>query len=444
MHSLSSRPSWVRAGLCVFLAWLCAADSLRAAEPIFTGPAAVEPVGSLTLREAVRAALASNPDLAASSFEVEAAEARLDQSRLRPNPELSLDLENFAGTGQTRGARALETTLSLSQVVELGGKRALRTGVAMGDRDVVGIERQAQQLDVLADVTRRFIDVAAAQERVSLAASTREIAQRTVDAIAERVQAARSPEAERSRARIALTRAVIEERQALSELRSARLSLAALWGSADPVFSGTEADLFVFEPIEPFERLVARLERNPDFVRFASERRLREAQLRLARAQARPNLTFGAGVRRFNESGDVALVGGISMQLPAFDRNQGGIREAEARLAQNGAARRAAFVRARATVYGLYQELIASRDRLQTLRTEALAQAQQALEQTRSGYERGRFSYLELATAQQDVLEIRAASIEAAADAHRALTELERLTGEPLAVLEPSSLPRLP
>src|SRR5262249_863717 len=148
-------------------------------------------------------------------------------------------------------------------------------------------------------------------------------------------------------------RANIEEQQAQSELRSARLALAALWGSTGPAFTGTSADLFALEPVEAFENLVARLERNPDFVRFASEGRLRDAELRLARAQARPNLTFAAGIRRLNASSDTALVAGFSMPLQVFDRNQGNIREAEARLAQNDAARRAAFLRARATLYAL-------------------------------------------------------------------------------------------
>ena len=272
-----------------------------------------------------------------------------------------------------------------------------------------------------------------AQERVNLAATTREIAQRTADAIAVRVQAARSPEAEQSRAHIALIRAGIEEQTAQSELRSARLALAAIWGSTAPSFTGVSADLFSLEPVDSFEGLVVRLERNPDFVRFASEARLRDAELRLARAQARPNLTFAAGIRRLNASNDTALVASFSMPLQIFDRNQGNVREAEARLAQNDATRRAAFLRARATLFGLYQELSASRDRMLTLRADALTQAQRALEQTQSGYDRGRFSYLELATAQQDVLEIRGAAIDAAADAHRALAEIERLTGERLA-----------
>jgi len=437
MRSFLSCPLRARAAFHAFLVTFLFAAPLRAAQVGLDAPQPVEPAGSLTLADAVRAALASNPDLAASRYDIKAADARVEQAGLRVNPEFSVDVENFAGTGETRGVDALETTLELSQVVELGGKRALRTSVAMSDRDALGVERQAQQLDVLAEVTRRFIDLVAAQDRVSLAASTREIAQRMADAIAARVAAARSPEAERSRARIALTRAIIEERQAQSELRSARLALAALWGSIDPAFTGAQADLFGLAPVEPFERLVERLERNPDFLRFASTARLRDAELRLARAQARPNVTFAAGVRRLNASRDTALVAGFSMPLPAFDRNQGSIREAETRVAQNGAARHAAFIRARATVFGLYQELLASRDRVQTLRTDALELARQALEQTQSGYERGRFSYLELATAQQDVLEIRAAAIDAAADAHRALAEIERLTGEPLAAPAP-------
>ena len=58
------------------------------------------------------------------------------------------------------------------------------------------------------------------------------------------------------------------------------------------------------------------------------------------------------------------------------------------------------------------------------------------MEQTRYGYDRGRFSYLELATAQQELLDLRAAIIDAAADYHRLLAEIERLTNEKLG-LEP-------
>lgn len=403
---------------------------------------APEPTGELTLGTAVQAALARNPDLAAGGYELKAADARILQARLRPNPEMSVQFDNLSVAGAARGTSVLSSALTLSQVIEIGGKRALRTEVATSDRDVVGIERQAQQLDVLAEVTRRFISVVAAQERLELARSTRELAQRTLTAITARVQAARSPEAERSRADIALTRAQVQEQQADSELRSARFALAALWGSPEPLFKQARADLFALDPAVPFESLVQKLERNPDFVRFASEVRLRDAEVRLAQAQARPNVTFGVGVGQFNETRNTGISAGFSMALPVFDRNQGNIREAQVRRTQTDAQRRAAFVRARAAVYGLYQEIVASRTRLETLRAQALPKAQQALDQTQYGYERGRFSYLELATAQQELLDVRVAVIEAAANYHSVLAEIERLTGASLtAEPNPQELP---
>lgn len=393
---------------------------------------AAEPAGELTLAQAVGAALRRNPDLIAGSYELKAADARIEQAQLRLNPELSVQLDNLGVSGAARGADVLASTLSLSQVIEMGGKRAYRTEVATMERDVAEIEQQAQQLDVLAEVDRRFITVVAAQERLVFIQSARELSQRTLETITARVQAARSPEAERSRARIALTRARVEESQAGSELRSARSALAALWGSQEPVFTQAKADLFTLDAVKPFDALVTQLERNPDFVRFASEARLRDAELRLAQAQARPNFTFNAGVGRYNETHDTGLLLGFSMPLPVFNRNQGAIREARVRRVQTDAQRQAAFLRARAAVYGLYQELLVSRERLETLRTEALPQAQAALDQTRYGYDRGRFSYLELATVQQELLELRSAIISAAADYHRVLTEIERLTGAPL------------
>lgn len=388
--------------------------------------------GELTLAQAIELSLRRHPELIASGYELSAAQARILQAGVRPNPELGLEFENFAGGGEVGGVGALETTLSLSQVVELGGKRGLRVSVAEGDLDLISIEQRARQLDVLAAVTQRFIDVVAAQERARFAEQAVQLAQQTLEAIATRVEAARSPEAERSRARIALTRAQIEQAQARSELSAARYALAASWGDAEPKFGDAQANLFSFPSSASFQSLLERLERNPDFVRFASEARLRDAELRLARAQARPDITFSLGVRRLEESNDTALVGGFSIPLPVSDRNRGAIREARVRRAQSDAERNAAFTRARAGLFGLYQEISAARLRSETLRSEAVPQAQTALEQTQYGYDRGRFSYLELVTAQEELLALQEAAIDAAADHHRLLAEIERLTSEPL------------
>ena len=396
--------------------------------------AASEPQGELTLKQAVATALARNPELTVSAYELQVTDARVMQAGLKLNPEAAVEFENFAGTRDASGVKSLETTLSLSQVLELGGKRASRVNVARLDGEVNGIARQAQQLDVLAEVTRRFINVVAAQHAVELCRRATELSKQTLDAITVRVQAARTPIAEQSRAGIAVTRARIEQQQAENNLQGARRMLAAQWGSRTAEFVSASADLFAFPAVNSFDSLSTKLQGNPDFLRFASEARLRGAEVHLEQVRARPNLNLSVGVRRFEATDNVALVAGFSMALPVSNRNQGAIREAEVRREQLRVQSQAVLIRADATLYSLYQELLSARLRVETLRNEAIPQAEAALAQTQYGYERGRFSYLELAVAQQELLGLQSAAIEAAVDYHQQLTEIERLTGEPLVV----------
>jgi outer membrane protein, heavy metal efflux system len=183
--------------------------------------------------------------------------------------------------------------------------------------------------------------------------------------------------------------------------------------------------------------------RNPELIRFASEDRLRDAEIRLAQSQARPNLTVGVGIRRFQATGDIGLTAGFSMALPLFDRNQGAIAAARVRRQQTQAQEQATRIRLQAQLFALYQQLLSSRDLLSTLQGEALPQARAALDQTQVGYDRGRFSYLELGVAQQELVSLRAAVIDTAADYHRLIAEIERLTAEPI-VTQPPTTPELP
>jgi cobalt-zinc-cadmium efflux system outer membrane protein len=392
-----------------------------------------EPRGELALSDAIAAALLRNPALQSADFEVRAADARVTQAKLRPNPELGITLENFGGSGTLQGTDALESTLTLSQVIELGGKRGRRVAAASFGRDTVSLERNAQQLDVLAEVTRRFIDVAEQQQQLLLTRRATELTDKTLSAITQRVEAARAPQAEKSRAAIALGRTRLEEQQATQTLLSAHRRLAALWGSTDPRFGDAKADLFDLPPVANFDALMAKLKTNPDFLRFASEARLRDAEWQLAMAQAKSDVTVGGGFRRFEETGDTGFVVNFSMPLPFANRNQGAIKEAAIRRDQVAVEEQAVFITTQATLFEFYQQLQLARAEVTGLRSQLIPQAEAALKQTRDGYERGRFSYLELADAQRELLELQRTSIAVAATYHRVLAEIERLTREPLA-----------
>ncbi len=237
-------------------------------------------------------------------FELRINDAHRQQAALKPQPEAGFSLENLLGTGAAKGFKEAEATLSLSQVIELGGKREARLATVDASRSTLRVARQAAQLDVLAEVTRRFVAVAEAQEKVKLALRATEIASETA-------RAADTPRAGRPRpacgtgprhgGRAARAAGTAEHAQLGWKRRSVRWppcgartmhrSTASRWAMyrhscrncPRPATSHT---------------LVKRLEQSPDFLRFASEERLHEAELRLATTQRRADLTIGGGVRR--------------------------------------------------------------------------------------------------------------------------------------------------
>ena len=442
MQFMSSRRALL--GVCL-LAQALTYNSVSAADntPTTRQPAAAvaEPatVGPLTLQHAIAAALRANPQLQTFAFRFRAGDARTRQAGLRPAPEVSVDLENVAGSGDAQGLDAAEATFALSQIIELGGKRDARIGAAQADRSALDVERQTAQLDVLADVTRRFIAVAQHQQRVQLARSAAEFAVKTVAASERRVNTAKAPHAELDRARIARDRFRLEERAAQVDLDTARKQLAAIWGEPQPVIDGrvigeVQADLFTPPPTGDYAELVTRLAANPDFLRFASEARLRDAELRLAASRRRPDVTLAAGLRRFEADDNQAFVASLSIPLFSGRRAQSFVAEAEANRELLDAERRAAEIKAQAMLYELHQQLTRAVQELRSLQEDIRPRAAEALKETEYAYERGRYSYLELVDAQREYLAVQAALIEAAASAHTLRAEIERLTNAALTI----------
>jgi cobalt-zinc-cadmium efflux system outer membrane protein len=416
----------------------CARSACVVLAAVFVVPGFAADDTPLTLRRAIDAALAGNPELQAFAFEFRAQDARIAQARLRPATELNLDVENILGSGEVRGAESAELTLGLSQVIELGDKRDARVGSASAARDLLRIDRQARQLDVLAEVTRRFITVVTRQEQLALADKAMKLAEQTVAGAKTRVSAAKSPHAELDRADIGLDRARLDAKRAMMRLDISRKQLAAMWGESQPVIDGqpmrrVAADLYALPEAGDFAALVARLERNPDFLRFASEARVRDAELRLAATLRRPDLTIGAGIRRLQAGKDEALVASFSMPLFSGNRARSHVAEAQANRDLVDAGRRIAEIKARTTLYELHRELRTALEEATSLRDDVIPRAAEALRETQYAYERGRYGYVELIDAQREFLALQTALIDASSNAQALRVEIERLTAAPLA-----------
>jgi cobalt-zinc-cadmium efflux system outer membrane protein len=387
------------------------------------------PAAELSLREALSRTIDHNPDLKAYAFVLRAQDGRIQQSQLRPNPTLNASIDNALGTGAASGLKSAEVTLGLSQLIELGEVRGQRVAVAQVGREVRVTEGEIRRLDLLAESVRRFVTLASLQESHELTHLAVELAQKTLEAVEIRVTAARSPVAERDRAVVALERARIADQHAEHVLTAARYELASMWGSEDPDFVRVTADLFALPPVADLTTLRTSLENSPDITRYFSESRLRDSEMRLAMASRRPGFEVGAGIRRLQDTRDMAFVLSFSIPLPVYNRNEGAIAESRALRDGADADRVAALTRARTRLGSLFREIQDRGREVPALRDVALPRMKEALLNTEYAYERGRYGYLELVDAQRELLALRRDLIDAATEYHLTLIELERLTG---------------
>ena len=396
-------------------------------------PASVdEPTGTLTLRGALSQALVRNPELGAASWDVRAAEARALQASLRPNPELEVEAEEIARESGSAGLAGAEASLVLSQVVELGGKRAKRVRVAQLDGELAGWDYETKRLEVFSAVAEAFIEVLAAQERAALADDMARLAERGYQTVAAKVKAGKEAPVEEDKARVELAASRIELAQAKRALAARRRALAALWGSRSATFSQVNGQLDALAPVPPAEQLTPLLAQNPDVARWAAELRQREAALALEEASRVPDVTLSGGVAYFNETDDGAFIVGVGLPLPLVDRNQGGIAEARAKLAKAREEQRAAEVRAHTELGEACEELASSHEEASALKAEVLPAAQRAFDAAQEGYRQGKFGYLEVLDAQRTLFEARQKLIEALASYHSAVASVERLVGRTL------------
>jgi cobalt-zinc-cadmium efflux system outer membrane protein len=277
-----------------------------------------------------------------------------------------------------------------------------------------------------------FVDVLAAQRRLSLADSLLGLAERFVGTVESRVEAGKVSPLEAERARIVSSNAALRRREAAADLESARKQLSAAWGDATPTYDGVAGSLADVGPIPDYCAVRTLVGRNPDVARWATEITLRRANLSLARANGIPDPIFSAGPSRFQESGETAFRAGIYIPLPIFDRNQGRIQESKYRIRQAESDAQWARVEVERRLAASYETLAFAREHVETLRGSVLPSARRTFSGIEEGYREGKFDLLRVLDAQRALFEATNEYVDALATYHQARAEVERLIGTPL------------
>ena len=290
---------------------------------------------AITLDALVAQALAENPELKFYEAEIAAAKGERKTAGTWANPNVSSEI----GRKRVRGDISAEGTtwaVSIEQTFEWPGRISLRKAIA--DRQVQLAETGLEQFRAAlsAEVRRRGFALYAGQRKADAA---REVAARGEELVATLVQREPAGVAPLLETR-AIKAAVIKRRRSASEAeqgaQSALFELNQLRGRsiATPL---TLADFSpAFAELPPVAELIRRAAHGNFEMR---QRELEFTQqgfkVKLAQNEAWPSITVGPQFSQERASDKETKAGlGVSIPVPLWNRNTGGIATAKARELQ--------------------------------------------------------------------------------------------------------------
>lgn len=409
----------------------------------------------LTLPAALGLALQVHPDLRLA--EANLAVARGDSlfaGVAAFNPDVQLQIARGGETLASGTDGALD--LTVSQELELWGKRDARQSVATARSRTAAAEWSAKRQEIESDIRGRFERALFLQDRVETLGELADLDRRVVLATQARVRDGSTTPLTGRMTEFDLLRVEAQGRRAHSDHRQALVTLGLAIGYELPDSIRLSGELHADSLEAPEDSVVAlafRVRVEGEVLRHRiGERR---AELHLAEREARPNITLEAGLARERTSfagtdftGDPTVVGGItgardtdnlwtlgvSVPLPLWQKNQAGRARASAEIVRSQAEYDRYRLRTRMEVLGVTRRF-QDAAQLYRLYLDRSTRVRQDLALIHEAYADGRISLDSYLTQKGRLVDTLIGQLDAADAYWEARGELEAAVGLDLTTL---------
>lgn len=373
----------------------------------------------------VRHALERNPRLARAAFAAAAAQGRTIQAGLYPNPVLSVTGDEI---GDRTGPGGIWTAPQFNQEIVTGKKLSLSQAVAAREADRANLAVLNERYFVVSSVRAAFYEVYALQRRVEILDELVKLAGQSAKTGKDLFDKGGIAELDLNQLELEYERVRADKESAEREVPAAFRRLAAVVGEprlAQACLAGHfEAALPDYD-----------LEHAAEVVRQAhpelrsAKANVERAQLALRRAQAEPipNVTVSGGYVRQNQNRSSDWMIGVSLPIPAWNRNQGGIRAAQAEVGvavQEVARTENELVERLAAAHRTYA---GAKRRADRYRAEIIPRAEKTFRLSSLAFKGGQFEYLRVLQAQRALTEARLEYNRALGEAWRGAAEISGL-----------------
>lgn len=377
----------------------------------------------LTLAALEEIALSNNPTLTQGAALIQQAEGNWFQVGLYPNPVAGYTVSEFGQEGEAGQEGAF-----VAQTFVTANKLELNRAVASWDVERARWQRETQQIRVLNDVRIRFYEALGAERTVEIAEELLKVAEAGVNTSREKFEAQQVALPDVLQAEIQLNQVGILLQNAKYRAQAARQQLANAIGiptlPTEPLSGTLEDDLAEVDQDLLWEQV---REANP--LLESARAQVQRSQIQIQREQVEPTPDVETQFSlQYDAATDFTVANAqVGVALPIFNRNQGNISAAAAKMHRAAANVQRLELVLRDRLAATYRRYLIARNQVDRYREEILPKAQRNLDLTTQAYQAGEFDFLRVLTARQTLFQSNVEYIDSLINLRQSLVELQGL-----------------
>jgi cobalt-zinc-cadmium efflux system outer membrane protein len=317
--------------------------------------------------------------------------------------------------------------------LELGGRRARRIDVAEAELKLADAELADALRKMRRDLRRAFYGVVFSGQRIALAQTQVEIAERVKNTADERYRAGAVPYLDVLQAKLGLDRAhndlQLEQKQKLA----AEADLKTVLNLSPEASVSVFGSLRDFAPaFEVSGYLQTALRQNPDLQALNQQLEVENQRLRLLHAESLPDVSVIAGSEFFSADFNVGPRAGINVEIPIHKKRAGQIEQSQALQEQLKLSVQATRRHIEGAIGAAHSRLLAQQSRVDVFQREIVPAAVELERLAEESYREGKTSILFVLEAQKSLRDVRVESLQAEFEFQMAVADVEEAGGVPL------------
>jgi cobalt-zinc-cadmium efflux system outer membrane protein len=383
---------------------------------------------ALTLERSINLFLERNVEVQAARYQIDRAKAEQIAARLRPNPSVTVTLENLSVSGPIPFQNLYEVGVIYSDTIERGGKRQLRSEVADLTVSVAEADFENVLRRKLSELKLAYLSALLAHHRVEIATANRATVEDLLRLNTARFENGAIAEGDVLKARLEKVRADSAVRQAQLEESHAMIELLEKLEESDMgvrPLAGTLESTPVSLNLSALRELA--IKNRPDLKATGAQIALTEQRLNLERARSVTDVTPFVGIKRNGYNNTLTF--GFNMSLPTRNHNEGGIARATAERKLAEGQREVVHNHVVVEVEEAFRAYEAATEQVTIYRDQLIRQADESLSIARAAYEEGATELLSVLEAQRTRAEIQRDYFQKLFDYQASLLELELAVG---------------